>query len=89
MPHEDSSGERRQRGHISKAGPTALRSLFIQAVWSCWRTRRSVHLPDWATRLAARRGKRIAVTALARRFSRILFAIWRDASVFVAAPVAA
>jgi transposase len=89
VPREDSSGERRQRGHISKAGPTELRSLFIQAAWSCWRTRRSVHLRDWATRLAARRGKRIAVTALARRLSRILFAIWRDASVFVAAPVAA
>ena len=89
VPREDSSGERRQRGHISKAGPTALRSLLIQAAWSCWRTRRSVHLREWATRLAARRGKRIAVTALARRLSRILFAIWRDASVFVAAPVAA
>jgi transposase len=88
VPREDSSGERRQRGHISKAGPTELRSLLIQAAWSCWRTRRSVHLRDWATRLAARRGKRIAVTALARRLSRILFAIWRDASVFVAAPVA-
>jgi hypothetical protein len=40
-------------------------------------------------RLAGRRGKRIAVVALARRLSRILFAVWRDQSVFDAAIVAA
>ena len=30
----------------------------------------------------SRRGKRVAVVALARRLSRILYALWRDASVF-------
>jgi transposase len=84
VPREDSSGERRQRGHISKAGPNELRSLLVQAAWACWHTPRSAHLRTWANQLAARRGKRIAVTALARRLSRVLFAIWRDASVFVA-----
>jgi len=33
-------------------------------------------------RLAARRGRRIAVVALARRLSRILFALWRDGTTF-------
>jgi hypothetical protein len=33
-------------------------------------------------RLATRRGRRIAVVALARRLSRILFALWRDDTTF-------
>jgi hypothetical protein len=39
-------------------------------------------LKAWADGLAARRGRRIAVVALARRLSRILFALWRDHTVF-------
>ena len=78
VPREDSSAERRQRGHISKAGPSELRSLLVQAAWCSWHTRSNVVLRAWADRIASRRGKRIAVVALARRLSRILFAIWRD-----------
>lgn len=88
VPREDSSAERRHRGHITKAGPRELRSLLIQAAWVCWRTPRSATLRAWVDRLAARRGKRIAVVALARRLSRILFAIWRDGSTFDAAQLA-
>jgi len=82
VPREDSSAERRHRGHITKAGPRELRSLFVQAAWVCWRSPRSATLHAWVERLAARRGKRIAVVALARRLSRILFAIWRDDTTF-------
>jgi transposase len=82
VPREDSSAERRHRGHITKAGPRELRSLFVQAAWVCWRSPRSATLRAWVDRLAARRGKRIAVVALARRLSRILFAIWRDGTTF-------
>jgi transposase len=82
VPREDSSGERHQRGHITKMGSRELRSLLIQAAWACWRSRGSGALRVWAEQLAARRGRRIAVVALARRLSRILFAIWRDGSTF-------
>ena len=88
VPREDSSAERRHRGHITKAGPRELRSLLIQAAWVCWRTPRSAALRAWVDRVAARRGKRIAVVALARRLSRILFAIWRDGTTFEAARLA-
>ena len=81
VPREDSSAERQHRGHISKAGPSELRSLLVQAAWVCWR-RGPRELREWTDQLAARRGKRIAVVALARRLSRILFAIWRDETVF-------
>jgi transposase len=89
VPREDSSAERRHRGHITKAGPRELRSLLVQAAWACWRSRGSGTLRAWVERLAGRRGKRIAVVALARRLSRILFALWRDQSVFNAAMLAA
>lgn len=86
---EDSSAERRHRGHITKAGPRELRSLLVQAAWACWRSQASGTLRAWVERLAGRRGKRIAVVALARRLSRILFAVCRDHSVFDAATLAA
>jgi transposase len=89
VPREDSSAERRHRGHITKAGPRELRSLLVQAAWSCWRSTKSATLRAWVERLASRRGKRIAVVALARRLSRILYALWRDQSVFTAATLAA
>jgi transposase len=89
VPREDSSAERRHRGHITKAGPNELRSLLVQAAWACWRSRQSGTLRAWAEQLAARRGRRIAVVALARRLSRILYAVWRDQTPFDLKKVAA
>lgn len=88
VPREDSSAERRHRGHITKAGPRELRSLLIQAAWVCWRHPGSAALRAWVDALAARRGRRIAVVALARRLSRILFALWRDDTTFEATRLA-
>ena len=84
VPREDSSGDRRQRGHLTKVGSSEARAMLIQAAWSCWRSRsiRPTPLRTWTDALAARRGKRIAVVALARRLSRILYALWRDDTVF-------
>jgi len=84
VPREDSSAERRQRGHLTKVGSSEARAMLIQAAWSCWRSRsiRPTPLRTWTDALAARRGKRIAVVGLARRLSRILYALWRDETVF-------
>ena len=84
VPSEDSSGERRHKGGITKTGPPELRSLLIQASWTIWRGRTAagVALRTWAHALAARRGRRVAIVALARRLSRILFAMWRDETTF-------
>ena len=88
VPSEDSSAERRHKGHITKTGPTDLRALLVQASWVIWRGRSAegAALRAWAHALAARRGRRIAVVALARRLSRILFAMWRDRKDFRAEP---
>ena len=83
VPSEHSSGEGHRKGAITKAGPRMVRSLLVQAAWTLWRQRRRVpHLYAWVEQVAARRGRRIAVIALARRLSRILYAIWRDQTVF-------
>jgi transposase len=91
VPREDSSAERRHRSHITKLGSTEARSMLVQAAWSCWRSRssRTTSLRRWADALAARRGKRVAVVGLARRLARVLYAIWRDNSVFRAAATVA
>lgn len=84
VPSEDSSAERQHKGHITKAGPHELRALLVQASWVIWRGKGAdgAALRRWAHALAGRRGRRIAVVALARRLSRILFALWRDSTEF-------
>jgi transposase len=80
VPRERSSGEKQQRGRITKAGNSRTRSLLIEASWLILRGKRSdtLALRTWAERVAARRGRRIAAVALARRLARILYAMWRD-----------
>jgi transposase len=84
VPSEDSSADRHRKGHITKSGSRELRSLLVQASWTIWRGRSAAGAPlrEWAHALAARRGRRIAIVALARRLSRILFAMWRDKTAF-------
>src|SRR5262245_9728497 len=74
VPRELSSGETQRRGRITKAGSSRVRWLLIQAAVSMLRLRdsRTATLRELAGRLAARRGKGIAVVALARRPLRAL-----------------
>lgn len=88
VPQEASSGGRQRRGPITKAGPRRLRAVLVQASWGIWRSARgSATLHAWVHRLAARRGKRVAIVGLARRLTRILFAMWRDGRDFQPARV--
>jgi len=84
VPREHSSGERQHRGRISKAGNSRARSLLVEAAWALlrWKTPKTKGLHEWATRIAARRGKATAVVALARKLAGILFALWRDGTEF-------
>jgi transposase len=80
-PSERSSGERRRRGHITKEGPSELRRVWIQAAQAALRMREHP-LKAWAQRLIYRRGRAVAVVALARRMFRWAFAVWRDSKSF-------
>jgi transposase len=88
VPRDDSSGDRRRGGHITKAGSPRVRYLLVQAAWGILQGRdtQGAALRAWGERLAARGGKRVAVVALARRLARILWAMWRDGTIFVPAP---
>ena len=75
VPAEDSSGERRRLGHISKQGNSLLRFLLVEAAQvtvrcdSRWRNQ--------FFHLAMRRGRKIAKVAMARRLGVRLYWMWR------------
>jgi transposase len=84
VPREYSSGEKQQRGHITKAGNSRLRSLLVECAWGILRRQNSQTeaLAQWASRIATRRGKRIAAVALARKLAAILFAMTQHGRTF-------
>jgi len=76
VPTEESSGERRHLGHISKQGNTLLRFLLVAAAQITVRSD-----PDWRRRyvhLAMRRERAIAKIAMARRLAVRLYWMWRN-----------
>jgi len=77
-PGERSSSERKRRTGITKAGPSKLRWILVQAAWSARRYYKDHPLVLWALEVEKRRGKNVAVMALARRLAGILYAMWRD-----------
>lgn len=89
VPSEKSSGERQHRGRITKAGSPRVRWLLVEAAWRILRSRdaQAAPLQTWATRVALRRGKRVAVVALARRLAGVLYVMWRDGTDYCAARV--
>jgi len=75
VPEEDSSGERRRLGHISKQGNSLLRFLLVEAAQVTVRSDQR-----WRNRffhLAQRRGRKIAKVAMARRLGIRLYWMWR------------
>jgi transposase len=84
VPSEMSSGEKQRRGHITKTGNTRMRSLLVQLALSTMRLKKEEtrHLWEWAERLEAKRGRKVAAVALARKATGILYAMMRDGSEF-------
>jgi transposase len=84
VPREWSSGDRQVRGRITKVGHPRARTLLVQAALCLLRVRPAAAegLTHWARRVADRRGKRIAMVALARRLAGILYALMRDETTY-------
>lgn len=84
VPSEYSSGEKRRRGRVLRSAHPRVQALLVQAAWRVWRSRRpeTEALRRWTQAIGDRRGKKVAVVALARRLARILFAMWRDETEF-------
>ena len=85
-PREASSGARHWRGGISKRGDVYLRALLTHGARSVLfnaQRRARAHadrltaLQRWVIQVAARRGSNKAVSALANKLARIIWAVWR------------
>ena len=75
VPSEESSGDRRRLGHISKQGNSLLRFFLVEAAQVTVRSD-----PEWRSRffhLAMRRGRKIAKVAMARKLAVRLYWMWR------------
>jgi transposase len=75
VPLEDSSGNRRRLGHITKQGSSMLRFLLVEAAQVTVRS-----LPEWRSKyvhLMMRRGRKTAKVAMARRLAVQLFWMMR------------
>lgn len=79
VPAEKSSGTTGRRlGSITKKGNAYLRSLLVQAAWHMLRRKDDGDpLVIWGRDIADRRGKRVAMVAVARRLAGILWAMWK------------
>jgi transposase len=75
VPEEDSSGERRRLGHISKQGNSLLRFLLVEAAQATARS--DGRWRNQFFHLAQRRGRKIAKVAMARRLAVRLYWMWR------------
>ena len=82
VPGEHSSGDRHARLGITKAGSSAMRTTLVQAAWALRRARPNDPMVQWARRIERRRGRKIATVALARKLSGVLYALWRDGTVY-------
>jgi len=75
VPLEESSGNRRRLGHITKQGNALLRFLLVEAAQVSVRS-----IPEWRNKyfhLMMRRGRKIAKVAMARRLAVQMFWMWR------------
>ncbi len=82
VPGEDSSSDRVHRLSLTKAGPPRVRWALVQAAWTARRSRPGDPMVRWSLEVEHRRGKRIAIVALARKLADILYAIWRDGTTY-------
>jgi transposase len=77
-PGENSSCQRKRRTGLTKAGPSKLRWVLVQAAWAARRYYKDHPVVVWSLEVEKRRGKQVAVSALARRLAGVLYAMWRD-----------
>jgi transposase len=83
VPGENTTGGKRRLGSITKQGNTHARLMLVQSAWQILRAGDANDpLRRWADALAKTRGKKIAAVALARRLAGVLWAMWRDGTVY-------
>ena len=77
VPGENTTGGKIKRTGVIKAGPKLIRAVLVQAAWSMWRSQSESQIVQWAKRIAERKGKKVAVIALARKLATVMYAMWK------------
>lgn len=80
-PGEYSSGDRLQRGHISRQGSSRLRHILVETAWIA--IRKDKVLREQFERIAAKSGKKRAIVAVARRLVGKMRAVLRNRAPYV------
>ena len=85
VPGENTTGGNRRLGSITKAGNTHARAMLVQAAWQILRAGdKDDPLRCWAKHIVKVRGKKIGAIALARKLAGVLWAMWRNGTVYEA-----
>jgi transposase len=87
VPQTYQSGETNRQGHITSAGSPELRAMLVQAAHTA--RRQTSPLNPLLRSLTLRVGTRRAVTAVAHRLCRVLYAMLRDKKSFDASKLKA
>jgi transposase len=80
VPQTYQSGETNRQGHLTRTGSPELRTMLVQAAHTA--RRQSSPLNPFLRNLTLRVGTRRAVTAVAHRLCRVLYAMLRDKTSF-------
>lgn len=78
VPSLYASGKTYRSGHITKCGNHQTRWLLTMAANALLRSKQDSAIKRWGLQLAARVGRKKAVTAIARKLAAVLWAMWRN-----------
>jgi transposase len=87
IPRQDGTGGKIKLLGISKRGDRYLRTLLIHGARAALRTagRRQDPAARWGLRVEERRGRHVAIVALANKMARIVWAVWAKQQPYAAA----
>jgi len=84
-PQEDSTGERSNKGPITRSGDPNLRAMLIEGAWSA--IRKDAELAEFYKRIYRRhpkdRAARIAITAVARKLTSRMYCVLKERRLYV------
>ncbi len=80
VPGEHTTGGKLKRTGTIHAGPLYLKALLVQSAWSLYRARPNDPAVLWARAIADKRGRRIAIIALARKIATVMWSMWKHGS---------
>ncbi len=80
VPRVYASGGKMHTGRITKTGPRLLRRMLVQSAWASLRSNSA--LRSRYASIMRRRGKQIAIIAIARMLAEIAYHVYRDKTEF-------